>query len=125
MTITFYYYSKDSQINQLKNEMQLVSRGVELEGIDYVMYYNKSWEKFYLLNLIDNVNATVENTGDSWNEAAYGNCLIFLNNANVTDRLYLLTKESLNSIGRIDLKNVELVESILTEKTTRIVERLK
>ena len=23
MTITFYYYSKDSQINQLKNEMQL------------------------------------------------------------------------------------------------------
>ena len=35
MTITFYYYSKDSQINQLKNEMQLVSRGVELEGIDY------------------------------------------------------------------------------------------
>ena len=36
MTITFYYYSKDSQINQLKNEMQLVSRGVELEGIDYL-----------------------------------------------------------------------------------------
>ena len=35
MTINFYYYSKDSQIKQLKLEMDLVSRGVEVEGINY------------------------------------------------------------------------------------------
>lgn len=64
----------------------------ELEGIDYVVYETNADNKIHILNIIDNKNDTVENTGEPWYQAAYGNCLISLENSKVTDKLYLIKK---------------------------------
>lgn len=95
----------------------------EIKGIDYVLYINKTNNKLQILDLINNRNETVENTGESWNDAAYGNCLIALKNAKLTDALYLLTKQGMDSIGRIDINNTKEVERVLREKAINVVER--
>lgn len=95
----------------------------DIKGIDYVMYINKNYNKVYMLDLVKNKDATVQNTGDSWNEQAYGNCLISLNHAKLTDALYLLTKQGLNSIGKIDIRNTKEVERALRENAFKVVER--
>lgn len=95
----------------------------ELNGIDYVLYINKNNDRLQMLDLINNRNAKVQNTGDSWNEAAYGNCLIALNHAKSTDTLYLLTKQGLDSIGKVDVRNTKEVEKALREKAFKVVER--
>ena len=69
----------------------------ELKGIDYVFYFQK---QNCHTNMIDlTTNNTVENTGESWGEAAYGNALIALNISQITDALYLVDKESMNGFN--------------------------
>lgn len=95
----------------------------EIKGIDYILYVNKNDNKIYMLDLINNRNEKVENTGSSWNEAAYGNCLIALEYAKSTDALYLLTKEDLESIGKFNIRDTKEVEKKLKNNAIRIVKR--
>lgn len=95
----------------------------ELKGIDYVLYINKTNNRLNMLDLINNRNEKVQNTGDSWNNSAYGNCLITLENAKATDALYLLTKSQLSNITAIDIKNTKEVEEKLLQNATKIIRR--
>ena len=95
----------------------------EIKGIDVVVYINKNDNKLYMLDLASNKDATVENTGEPWINSAYGNCLIALKHAKSTDRLYLLTKENINNMGKVNIKDTKEVESKLMQHATRIIER--
>ena len=63
----------------------------ELNGIKFVVYYHIYDGKFHICILDRNV--TVENDGSPWYKAAYGNCLIHLQNTKVSDKLYLISEE--------------------------------
>lgn len=95
----------------------------EIKDIDYVFYINKNNNIVHMLDLISNKDAKVQNTGEPWNNSAYGNCLIALQHAKSTDALYLLTKQGLDSIGKIDITNTKEVEKALKEKAIKVVER--
>ena len=95
----------------------------EIKGIDVVVYINKNDNKLHILDLASNKDATVENTGDPWVNGAYGNCLIALKHAKSTDKLYLLTKENINNMGKVNIKDTKEVESKLMQHATRIIER--
>ena len=95
----------------------------EIKGIDVIVYINKNDNKLHILDLASNKDATVENTGEPWVNSAYGNCLIALKHAKSTDRLYLLTKENINNMGKVNIKNTKEVESKLMQHATRIIER--
>ena len=95
----------------------------EIKGIDVVVYINKNDNKLYMLDLASNKDATVENTGEPWIYGAYGNCLIALKHAKSTDKLYLLTKENINNMCKVNIKDTKEVESKLMQHATRIIER--
>ena len=95
----------------------------EIKGIDVVVYINKNDNKLYMLDLVSNKDATVENTGEPWIYGAYGNCLIALKHAKSTDRLYLLTKENISNMGKVNIKDTKELESKLMQHATRIIER--
>ena len=95
----------------------------EIKDIDVVVYINKNDNKLYMLDLASNKDATVENTGEPWIYGAYGNCLIALKHAKSTDRLYLMTKENISDMGKVNIKDVKELESKLTQHATRIIER--
>ena len=48
---------------------------------------------------------------------------IALKHAKSTDRLYLLTKENINNMGKVNIKDTKEVESKLMQHATRIIER--
>ena len=79
--------------------------------------------KLKVLDLISNRNETVQNTGDSWNHAAYGNCLIDLNHAKITDALYLFNRHDLDNVGMININNMPEAETSIRSKATRIIDR--
>ena len=95
----------------------------EIKGIDVVVYINKNDNKLYMLDLASNKDATVENTGEPWIYGAYGNCLIALKHAKPTDRLYLLTKENISNMGKVNIKDTKELENKLMQHATRIIER--
>lgn len=100
----------------------------ELDGIAFVFYETN--EKAAFPNIIHTCvldrKATVENIGNSWYEAAYGNCLITLINQKITDRLYLVSKETMQRLdkegfGKIQNNLHRLI--LLNHNADRIVER--
>ena len=99
----------------------------ELDGIDYVLYYNDSLEKLCVANLSD--KESTDEHGNPWYEGCYGNCLIFLKHQKVTDRLYLLsgkTMKELESEGFFKSKPNGLhIKMLLNHRADKIVERNK
>ena len=69
----------------------------ELNGIDYIGYFTDS-DIPHVLDIVHNKNTTTANTGDIWYKDAYGNCLIALNNAKITDELFLMTAYNMKNI---------------------------
>ena len=92
----------------------------ELEGINYVCYF-KDGEDYPHITINDK-NATVENTGEPWFPAAYGNALILLKYRKSTDKLYLMTKEAMNGFNPFTMnkeKQINYLEKNAKKKITR------
>lgn len=60
----------------------------ELKGIEAVCYFTQESQYAHVIDMTS--MDTVENTGNLWCEAAYGNALIFLHNQKSTDKIYLM-----------------------------------
>lgn len=97
----------------------------ELDGIDYVLYYNDSLEKLHIADL-SNKEQTDEH-GYPWYKGCYGNCLIALQYQKITDRLYLLsgkTMKELRSEGFLKAETSRLhIKMLLNHKADKIIER--
>lgn len=97
----------------------------ELDGIDYVLYYNDSLEKLCMADLSD--KEQTDEHGYPWYEGYYGNCLIALRYQKVTDGLYLLsgkTMKELRSEGFLRVETSRLhIKMLLNHKADKIVER--
>ena len=90
----------------------------ELKGIDYICFFRDG----YLQIIINDKNATVENTGEPWFPTAYGNALIFLECQKSTDKLYLMTKENMNGFIPLTMDKEEqakYLEKNAKKKITR------
>ncbi len=92
----------------------------ELKGIDYVFYFQKQNRHTNMIDLT--TNDTVENTGQSWGEAAYGNALISLNISQITDALYLIDKKSMKGFNPVKM-NREKQRTFLKSHAKRIITR--
>ena len=66
--------------------------------------------------------STVENTGDSWCEAAYGNTLAFLELQKITNALYLMEKDSMNEFRPFAMNREEQIQ-YLDQNAKRIITR--
>ena len=92
----------------------------DLRGIDYVCYFKNGYKH---INVIDMSNeSTVENTGDPWCEAAYGNALVFLELQKITDALYLMEKDSMNEFRPFAMSREEQIR-YLEQNAKRIITR--
>lgn len=79
-----------------EQERNLYIKHPELEDISLICYYRNNGDNYpHIVNMES--PEKVENTGESWAEAAYGNLLIYLNIQKITDALYLFKRESANS----------------------------
>lgn len=92
----------------------------ELNGIDYVFYIQKQNRHTNMIDLT--TSDTVENAGESWGEAAYGNALIFLNISQITDALYLMDKESMKGFNAVTMCREEQ-ETFLKSHAKKIITR--
>lgn len=96
----------------------------ELDGIDYVLYYNDSLEKLCVANISD--KKQTDEHGYLWYEGCYGNCLITLKYQRVTDRLYLLsgnTMKKLTSEGFLKVEQSRLhIKTLLNHNADKFVE---
>lgn len=97
----------------------------ELDGIDYVLYYNDSLEKLCVANLSD--KQSTDERGYPWYEGCYGNCLIALKYQRVTDGLYLLSENTMKELiskGFLKAEKSRLhIKMLLNHKADKIVER--
>lgn len=77
----------------------------ELEGIYFIMYKSNQDGNYHVVNISDKEQK--DERGYPRYKAAYGNCLIALNHAKVTDRLYLYdaeaTEQAIKEINRDDM----------------------
>lgn len=92
----------------------------ELKGIDYVFYFQKNNRHMNMIDLT--TKDTVENTGKSWGDAAYGNALNFLNNSQITDALYLMDKSGMKGFDPITMSREEQ-EKFMKSHAKKIVTR--
>lgn len=97
----------------------------ELDGIDYVLYYNDSLEKLCMADLSD--KEKTDEHGYPWYEGCYGNCLIALKYQRVTDRLYLLSGKTMRELRSEGFLKAEInklhIKMLLNHKADKIVER--
>lgn len=91
-----------------------------LHGIDYVCYFKTGYKHINVIDMSD--ASTVENTGDSWCEAAYGNALVFLELHKITDALYLMEKDSMNEFRPFAMSREEQIQ-YLKKNAKRIITR--
>ena len=77
----------------------------ELEGIHFIMYKSNQDGDYHVVNISDKKQKDGE--GCPWYKGAYGNCLIALNHAKITDRLYLYdakaAEQAIKEINRDDM----------------------
>lgn len=92
----------------------------DLEGIAYVCYFKTDYKHINVIDMSD--KSTVENTGDSWCEAAYGNALVFLELQKITDALYLMGKDSMNEFRPFAMSREEQIQ-YLEKNAKRIIRR--
>ena len=92
----------------------------DLHGIDYVCYFKNGYKHINVIDMSD--ESTVENTGDSWCEAAYGNALVFLELQKITDTLYLMEKDSMNEFRPFAMSREEQIR-YLEQNAKRIITR--
>lgn len=92
----------------------------DLNGIDYVCYFKNGYKHINVIDMSD--TRTVENTGDSWCEAAYGNALVFLELQKITDALYLVEKDSMNEFRPFAMSREEQIQ-YLEQNAKRIITR--
>lgn len=96
----------------------------ELDGIDYVLYYNDSLEKLCVANISD--KGRTDERGYPWYEGCYGNCLIALKYQRVTDGLYLLSENTMKELiskGFLKVEQSRLyIKILLNHNADRFVE---
>lgn len=92
----------------------------ELNGIDYICFFTK--DKDYPYIIPNDKTATVENTGEPWFPAAYGNALIYLRNQKSTDKLFLMTKDGMRNFPITESKKIKEVYLIRNAKTVIVRE---
>lgn len=92
----------------------------ELKGIDYVFYFQKNNRHINMIDLT--TKDTVENTGESWGDAAYGNALIFLNRQKITDALYIMDKSGMKGFNPITMSREEQ-EKFMKSHAKKIITR--
>lgn len=96
----------------------------ELNGIDYVLYYNNSLEKLCIANISD--KKQTDERGYPWYEGCYGNCLIALKYQRVTDGLYLLSENTMKELiskGFLKVEQSRLyIKILLNHNADRFVE---
>ena len=92
----------------------------DLYGIDYVCYFRNGYKHLNVIDMSD--ESTVENTGDSWCKAAYGNALVFLELQKITDALYLMEKDSMNEFRPFAMSREEQIQ-YLEQNAKRIITR--
>ena len=95
----------------------------ELDGINYVLYYNDSLEKLHIADLSN--KEQIDEHGCLWYEGCYGNCLIALQCQKITDRLYLFSEKTMKKLiseGFLKQTNKLYIKKILNCKADKIVE---
>lgn len=66
-----------------------------LEGIAAVVYVNNERDKNCIVDMRDREKTVDNDSGYPWYKGAFGNALISLLHSQVTDKLYLIGKETL------------------------------
>ena len=92
----------------------------DLHGIDYVCYFRNGYKHINVIDMSD--ESTVENTGDSWGEAVYGNTLVFLELQKIANALYLMEKDSMNEFRPFAMSREEQIQ-YLEQNAKRIITR--
>lgn len=87
----------ESEKCELKMLVRQLAMYQNVENIDYVLYINNDDKKLHYADLTDRESRT--DNGDLWYKGAYGNCLIALYHARTTNKLYLVTKETLKAMN--------------------------
>lgn len=94
----------------------------ELKNISYVFYITNADGKLHMCNISD--REEVDDNGYPRYLGQYGNCLIFLRNQKITDKLYLMTEETFAKIKRkFWQQDMYLVKDFLDCHTDRVVVR--
>lgn len=94
----------------------------ELEGINLIMYKSNEDGNYHVTDISDKEQK--DEKGNLWYEGAYGNCLIALRNAKITDKLYLYDAEAMKKV----IKEINRDDMLpdwgdVKQYATRIVER--
>ena len=92
----------------------------DLHGIDYVCYFRNGYKHINVIDMSD--ESTVENTGDSWGEAVYGNTLVFLELQKIANALYLMEKDSMNEFRPFAMSREDQIQ-YLEQNAKRIITR--
>ena len=92
----------------------------DIHEIYYVCYFKNGYKHINVIDMSD--ESTVENTGDSWCEATYGNALVFLELQKITDALYLMEKDSMNEFRPFAMNREEQIQ-YLEQNAKKIIRR--